>query len=146
MMRTRMLSRLILRPLFVLLIHIRPCNMWMASYCKNPPLNKDLMNGIRLKNALYVTFNNISVILTDGSPNGICTPFGEQYALGTLSRNKGGNTVNMNDIVAEHCCTHNVSFMKCGVPISWIPNQALWKKPTFVKGNKIINILMEMFI
>ena len=32
--------------------------------------------------------------------------------------NKGGNTVNMNDIVAEHCCTHNVSFMKCGVPIS----------------------------
>ena len=31
----------------------------------------------------------------DGSPNRVCTPFGEQSALGTLSRNKGGNTVNI---------------------------------------------------
>ena len=97
----------------------------MTFYCKNPPLNKDLMNGIRLKNALYVTFNNISVTLMEGSPNGICTPFAEHSALGTMSRNKGGNTVNMNDIVAEHFCTHNVSIMKCGVPISRIPNQDL---------------------
>ena len=48
----------------------------------------------------------------------ILRPLGKQSALGMLSENKGGNTVNMNDIVAEHCCTHNVSFMKCGVPIS----------------------------